>query len=117
MAFQLEAEYTPNVTISRFDEDLDAAVLDAIFRSKKPALGKGRLGSTISTTGDYVVFMVSAVIPGRPETVPLEERDRRKEELQMTAGAMDFNAYINDLVRTADIERSEDALAEPEFLQ
>jgi peptidyl-prolyl cis-trans isomerase D len=117
MAFQLEAGYTPNVTISRFDEDLDAAVLDAIFRSKKPSLGKGRLGSTISTTGDYVVFMVSAVIPGRPETVPLEERDRRKEELQMTAGAMDFNAYINDLMRTADIERSEDALAEPEFLQ
>jgi peptidyl-prolyl cis-trans isomerase D len=116
-AFQLEAGYTPNVTISRFDEELDAAVLDAIFRAKKPSLGKGRLGSTISTTGDYVVFMVSAVIPGRPETVPLEERDRRKEELQMTAGAMDFNAYINDLMRTADIERSEDALAEPEFLQ
>jgi peptidyl-prolyl cis-trans isomerase D len=117
MAFQLEAAYSPNVTVTRYQEEMDAAVLDAIFRAKKPSMGKGRLGSTVSTTGDYVVFMVSAVIPGRPETIPLEERDQRKEQLQMAAGASDFNAFVNELERTGDIERSEDALATPEYLQ
>jgi len=116
MAFELEATYTPNLTVSRFQQDLDAGVLDAVFRAKKPSLGKARLGSTVSTTGDFVVFMLNAVIPGRPETMPLEERDQRKEELQSAAGASDFNAFVSELVRTADIERSEDALAQPDFL-
>ena len=117
MAFQLEAQYTPNITVGRADQDTDAAVLDAIFRAKKPSPGKARLGSTISTTGDFVVFMVNAVIPGRPEAIPLAERDQRKETLQIAAGAADFNAFVSELERTADIERSEDALAQPDFLQ
>jgi peptidyl-prolyl cis-trans isomerase D len=120
MAFQLEAEFTPDMVLTRFeneDVDVDPAVADAVFRAKKPTPGKGRLGSTISTTGNYVVYMVSAVIPGRPESIPLAERDRRKEELQQVAGASDYNAFINELERNADIERSEDALAGPDFLQ
>ena len=78
---------------------------------------RASLGSTITTIGDYVVFMVTAVIPGRPETIPLEERDQRKEQLQSGAGAADFNAFVAELERTADIERDEDALATPDFLQ
>jgi len=96
---------------------VDTAVLDAIFRAKKPTPGNARLGSTISTEGDYVVYMIKLVSPGRPETIPLEERDQRKEELQSAAGAMDYNAFLNELQRTADIERSSDALATPDFLQ
>ncbi len=117
MAFQLEAEYAPDVTLNRYQDDVDANVLAGIFTAKKPAPGKGRLGSTVSTDGDYVVFMVSAVVQGRPETIPLAERDQRKEELQMAAGASDYNAFVNELERNTDIERSEDALTQPDFLQ
>lgn len=117
MANQLEASFTPNVTIGRVDESIDAGVLDAIFRAKKPSPGNARLGSTVSTTGDYVVFMVNAVIPGRPEAIPLEERDQRKEALQNAAGASDYNAFVNELTRHADIERNTDALNEQDFLQ
>jgi peptidyl-prolyl cis-trans isomerase D len=117
MAFQLEAGFTRDVTVNRFEADLDPAVLDSVYRAKKPSPGKARLGSTISTTGDYVVFMITAVLPGRPESIPLEERDQRKEQLQMNAGASDYNAFVNELERKADIERAEDALATPDFLQ
>lgn len=120
MAFQLEAGFTPNVTLNRYQQvqqDIDAGILDAIFRAKKPTPGNARLGSTISTTGDYVVYMIQAVIPGRPESIPLAERDQRKEELQGAAGAQDYNAFVNELERTTDIERSVDALTTPEFLQ
>jgi hypothetical protein len=41
--------------------------------------------------------MISAVVPGRPEAVPVAERDARKEQLQSNAGAADFTAYINEL--------------------
>jgi parvulin-like peptidyl-prolyl isomerase len=75
------------------------------------------LGSAITTDGDYAVYMVDAVVPGRPEAIPLAERDQRKEDLQNTAGAADYNAFLNELIRTASIERNEDALVEPVFLQ
>ena len=57
------------------------------------------------------------MIPGRPETIPLAERDQRKEELQNAAGASDYIAFVNELTRKASIERNDDALAEPDFLQ
>ena len=96
---------------------MDPAVLDAIFRAKKPSPGNARLGSTVTTVGDYVVFMVKAVIPGQPEAIALAERDQRKNLLQSTAGVRDLNAFVNELVRTADIERSEAAIATPDYLQ
>jgi peptidyl-prolyl cis-trans isomerase D len=116
MAFQMEATFQPNLTLNRVSDGVDAAVLDAIFRAKKPSPGMARLGSTITTQGDYTVFMVNAVIPGRPESIPLAERDQRKENLQQQAGAADLDAFVSELVRNADIERSEEAIEGPEFL-
>lgn len=117
MAAQLEATFVPNVTVGRVDEGVDKAVLGAIFRAKKPSPGKARLGSIITTEGDYAVYAVNAVIPGRPEAIPLEERDQRKERLQSEAGAADYIAFVNELTREADIERNEDSLEEQDFLQ
>jgi len=117
MAFQLEAEFTPDVRVNRYQQQLDPNVMNAVFRAKKPSPGKARLGSTIASNGDYVVFMLKAVMPGRPESIPLADRDQRKEELQIAAGASDYNAFVNELERTADIDRSADALSGPEFPQ
>ena len=103
--------------MNRYQDDVDAGVLDAIFRAKKPSQNMARLGSTISTTGDYVVYMLKLVVPGQPETIPLAERDQRKEELQGAAGALDYNAFVNELQRTTEIERNDEALATPDYLQ
>ena len=117
MAAQLEATFEPNITVGRVEEDVDKAVLNAIFRAKKPSPGKSRLGSTITTEGNYAVYAVNAVIPGRPEAIPLEERDQRKERLQSEAGAADYIAFVNDLTRKADVERNADILVEQDFLE
>ena len=117
VAFELEAEFAPDVALNRYQDDVDAGVLDAIFRAKKPSQNMARLGSTISTTGDYVVYMLKLVVPGQPETIPLAERDQRKEELQGAAGALDYNAFVNELQRTTEIERNDEALATPDYLQ
>jgi len=61
--------------------------------------------------------MITAVVPGRPESIPLADRDARKDELESAAGAADFTAYVSELERHADIERSEGALQEQDFLQ
>lgn len=116
VAFDLEAAFTPSVTLGRQAEEFDRALLDAIFRAKKPGLGKSRLGSVVTNEGDYVVFTLEAVIPGRPESISLADRDARKEELQQAAGRTDFSAFVSELERRNDVAISDDALAEPDFL-
>ena len=117
LAEELEASFVSGITLNRLDEVMDKAVLDAIFRAKKPTPGLSRLGSVTTTEGNYAVFTVNAVFPGRPEAIPLADRDQRKEELQNAAGAADYIAFLNQLTRNADIERNEDALDEQDFLQ
>ncbi len=92
-------------------------MLSEIFRARKPLPAKTRIGETISSDGDYVVFMISAVLPGRPEAIPLADRDAGKEQLQSRAGAADFTAYVNELELRADIEKSEEALQQQNLFQ
>jgi len=115
IASELEATFTPNLTLTRIDDGVDGAVLNAIFRAKKPNPGLSRLGSAVATNGDYAVFTINAVFPGRPEAIALADRDQRKEELQSAAGAADYVAFVNELSRHIDIERSDDALSEQDF--
>lgn len=116
-AEQVEAEIIPSIIVGRQNQEIDAGVLDSIFRAKKPTPGNARIGNAITTTGDYTVFVVSAVIPGRPESIPLADRDSRKDELESTAGAADYMAYVTELEQRASIERSDDALQQQDLFQ
>ena len=109
------AEVQPSATYARQSEDADPRVLEAIFRVGKPTDDQPTIGNAVSDEGDYAVFSVSAVAPGRPETIPLAERDAGKLQLAQESGAADYTAFVLELERTADIVRSEDALAEPDF--
>ena len=82
---------------------------------KKPLPGSLRVGTAVTQTGDQAVFVITAVAPGRPESIPLAERDARKNELARDSGAADFNAFIRVLEGNAEIVKSETALAEPDF--
>lgn len=113
----VEATVSPAVVVSRQDEKIDAAVLNEIFRVKKPVPGNARIGHATTTSGDYAVFMVTAVIPGRPEDIPLAERDARKNDLQAKAGAADFTAFVTELALRAEIERSDEALQQQDLFQ
>jgi hypothetical protein len=116
-AGEVEAVVTPPVIVGRQGETMDAALLNEIFRAKKPSPGNARVESAITTTGDYAVFMITAVMPGRPEAIPLADRDARKDQLQSTAGAADFTAYVSELGQRASIERSEEALQQQSSFQ
>ena len=50
--------------------------------------------------------------PGRPESIPLEERDQGKLQLAMQSGSQDYASMVLDLEADADIVKSEDVLAQ-----
>jgi peptidyl-prolyl cis-trans isomerase D len=109
------AEVQPAALYARQSDDADARVLDALFRARKPTNEQPTIGTAVTEEGDHAVFIVTAVVPGRPESIPLAERDAGKLQLAQEAGAADYTAFILELERTADIVRTEDALAGSDF--
>lgn len=110
-AEKVGATVSPAAVISRSDESMDARLLAAMFKAKKPADGQVRIGQAVTQTGDAAVFVLQAIIPGRPESIPLADRDARKQELANQSGNADFAAFLNELQMRAKIVRSE-ALAQ-----
>jgi len=104
------AVVSPSAIVSRTDSSVDARLLATIFRSKKPVGDKPQIGTAITQSGDYAVFSLTAVAPGRPESIPLADRDARKQQLATESGAADFTAFLGELAQRADIVKNESVL-------
>ena len=99
----------------RESESPDQAILIDVFNAKKPAPGQAAIGSVITRTGEYAVYSIDMVVPGRPETIPLAERDAGKTSLTRQSGAEDYNAFVSQLEQDADVAISDDALEAQDF--
>ena len=110
-ATEVEATVTPSALVTRQSESPDQAILIAVFNARKPTPDKPTTGTAISRAGAYAVYSVSAVIPGRPETIPLAERDAAKVALAQQSGIEDYNAFVSQLEQDAAVVISDDALA------
>lgn len=97
--------------IGRNAEGIDVNLRSQVFLAKKPAMGAPTIGQVANIDGGYTVFTVDAVLPGRPESIPLAERDAGKLQLAQQAGSSDFLAFMQALYNRADIVISEDVLA------
>jgi peptidyl-prolyl cis-trans isomerase D len=109
-AESIGAVVRPTAVVSRSDTAVDARLLAAVFRSKKPVDGVPRIGGTFTQTEDYAVFSLEAVAPGRPESIPLADRDARKSELATQSGTADFTAFLRELEQRAVIVRNDDIM-------
>ncbi|MDJ0907470.1 MAG: SurA N-terminal domain-containing protein [Woeseiaceae bacterium] len=97
--------------LGRQDTQVDQNVMAQVFTAKKPLQGAPTRGSVANSTGGITVFSLEAVLPGRPESIPLADRDAGKLELAAQAGTSEFIAFVEALYNRADIVISEDALA------
>ena len=111
----VEATVTGPNLVTRDAENPEQSVLAAVFNAKKPTADTPTTGTVIARTGEYVVFSISTVTAGRPESIPQAERDAAKTALTQQSGIEDYNALVSLLERNADIVISDDALAEQEF--
>ena len=103
--------------LSRNNQELDQAVLSQVFMSKKPAQGSPVIAQVANASGGYTVFSLDAVLPGRPESIPLADRDAGKLELAQRSGSSDYYAFVQALYDKADVVISQDALAARDLLQ
>lgn len=103
--------------IGREDVAIDPAVGAAVFAARKPNAGTPSIGTVITQSGNYAVYKVTAYSPGRPEEIPLAERDAGKLRLTGQSGQADYAALVAELEQRADILKSEDALAQPSVFE
>ena len=103
--------------VSRQDPETDQAVLAAVFRARKPDESGPITDQVPNSTGGYTVFSLEAVLPGRPESIPLADRDAGKVQLAQQAGNADYTAFVQALYEDADIVINQDIVAASDFLQ
>ena len=70
------------VLMSRSMQGADQLVSVAVFTAPKPAQDQPTIGSTRNGVGGYTVYSIESVLPGRPEALPVEQRDQGKQQLR-----------------------------------
>jgi peptidyl-prolyl cis-trans isomerase D len=111
------AEVSGPQLISRQEQELDQAVVFQVFMADKPARNASVRGQVALPGGGYAVYQLDAVLPGRPESIPLAERDAGKLQLAQQSGGADYVAFVQSLYDDADIEINPDVLAASELFQ
>ncbi len=106
------ATVTPPVLLNRQGGETDQAIVTQVFMADKPTQDSPVTGLVANSSGGYTVFNLDAVLPGRPESIPVAERDAGKLELAQQAGLSDYFAFVQALYDKADIVIAEDVLAD-----
>jgi peptidyl-prolyl cis-trans isomerase D len=105
--------------LSRQDPEVDQTVLFQLFMARKPDGDDPTIGQVANSDGGYTVFAVEAVVPGRPESIPVAERDAGKLQLTQQSGGAAYSAFVEALYEEAadDIEINQDLLVASDLLQ
>lgn len=90
-------------TVRRADERLAADFVSAIFQAPLAA-ERAIYQSQLLANGDFAVFRVLAIEPGRPELFSQEDRDARKEQLAGRLGGGHATAAIEQLLSDAKVK-------------
>ncbi len=99
------------VLMNRGAQENDQFVSVAVFTAVKPTQDAPTRGSTRNGVGGYTVYSVQAVLPGRPEAIPVEQRDAGKAQLTDQTGFGDFVAFVQQLREDAEIIINDDVVA------
>lgn len=104
----------PPEPLQRNSPTVPAEVLAAIFRVPRPAMEPAAAGKTSAAAsgsydglelqdGSYAVLRVDAVMPGRPDEIPREQRDARKAALARQTGIGEVTGVAVDLRKAAKV--------------
>ncbi|MDJ0699507.1 MAG: SurA N-terminal domain-containing protein [Woeseiaceae bacterium] len=102
--------------IARGAQDVDQSVVFAVFSAGKPTQDDAVTGQVQNTEGGYTIYEVEAVLPGRPESIPLADRDAGKERLAQDSGMADYVAFVMALRESADVSINQDVVAAQDLL-
>ena len=103
--------------LTRQDTETDQLVVFELFAAPKPTEDSPVTGRVRGLDGTFTVYSLEAVLPGRPESIPLAQRDAGKAQLAQESGVGDYLAFVQSLYSDAEVIINQDALQEQDLLQ
>ncbi len=103
--------------LTRTDESIDQSLVFEVFAAAKPTSESPVTGRVRLLDGSYAVYSLDAVVPGRPESIPLAERDQGKLMMAQRSGIGDYQAFVRALYDDADIVINDDVVAADDLFQ
>ena len=103
--------------IGRSSQEVDQSLLFDAFAAGKPTAEEPITRRVRMLNGGYAVYSLDAVLPGRPESIPVAERDEGKLFLAQQSGFGDYQAFMQALHEDADIVINNDVLAADDLFQ
>jgi peptidyl-prolyl cis-trans isomerase D len=96
--------------VERNAADIPAELLGVAFGAAAPLPPEGIRQVVPMASGDAAVLVLSAVAPGDPETVPLEQRDRQQVQLIQEGAISELTGYAADVRARATVRIPEEVL-------
>lgn len=102
--------------LSRQQAEVDQLVVFEVFAAPKPEQDAPIRDRVRGLDGAYTIYSLEAVLPGRPESIPLAQRDAGKAQLAQESGVGDYIAFLQALYNDAEVIINDDALEEQQDL-
>lgn len=114
LAAEHGATWNPLTWIQRDSSAVPSSIVRVVFSQPPPEAGEPAVLRTGLTGGDEAVVLLNRVEPGRPEDIPVAEREQQQEQLRQLAAANEINAFATDARATASI-RVPDRILDPDL--
>ena len=98
-----ELEWINEETVSRSSPAVNRQIVDQAFAMPKPGSGAGIKSLTLSN-GTFVVIELNQVNPGSMEILADDERESITDSMLVDFGNNDFQAYLENLRESSDIQ-------------
>jgi peptidyl-prolyl cis-trans isomerase D len=89
--------------VRRNDDKLPPALVGAVFKAPRPAVGRPAPQSVEAQNGERIVFNLLAVKDGAAAPADAKEVDSAREFLSRSEGQREFNAFVARLRESADV--------------
>ena len=99
--------------VERDAADVPAELIGVAFGATAPLPAEGITEVVPMASGDHAVLVLSAIAPGDPETVPLEQRDQQQVQLIRDSAISELTAYAADVRDRASV-RIPDEVIDPQ---
>jgi len=103
VAAQAELEWSGELELARDSRNVDASVVNTVFRMTRPGSAQTVFEGIAGASGDFVVVGLSRVIDGVLADEDKEQREAATRNLEVEAGRAAYDAVVRALRDNADV--------------
>jgi peptidyl-prolyl cis-trans isomerase D len=112
LAKSLGLEWSAPSTLKRGDTSaaVESGIRNTLFRMPRPDENQRQYDGTLTTSGDFVILSLDAVMDGDPTTAEAEYVNNLQDALRRDFGQVSFDSLVQSLHKEAEIKVNRDRI-------